>query len=156
MTTLGPLETEGGVETSARLSSAGFDGTQTGGSAANELGWPGEVSSDSLWVGSFDGHAAALDRRGRILIRGIPAGRYAIELFASRDGDDSGRGRLTRYQIGGTYRDLEAADNTGEVARFEEISPDERGELLVEISVSPDGTARFAYLGALILTHLPD
>ncbi len=152
-TTAGPLGTVGGRDTTARVTAWGFTGVQEGGLSDNALGLEGDVSRDSLWIGSFDGHAAALGMEARVVVRGLPAGRYRVELFASRTGTDSGNGRLTRYRIGGRHVDLEVADNAGELARFEGVSPDERGEILIRVGVSPEGSARFAYVGALWVTR---
>lgn len=151
---VGPLPADAGGDTSAAAASASFDGTQTGGLGANDLGWPADVSSDSLWVGSFDGHDAALTRLARVTLRGLPEGRYSLTLFASRTGDDGGRGRLTRYTLGSETRDLEVADNSGDTVTFETVSPDEVGELAFTVGVSPAGSGRFGYLGALVLTRI--
>jgi len=133
----------------ARVTAHGFVGAHESGSSSNSLGFPAEVSRDTIWVGSLDGHEAALGMEARVVVRGLPPGRYDLELFASRAGDDGGAGRLARYTIGDTYRDLDASGNSGEVARFEGVSPDERGEIVIRVAVSPEGAARFAYLGAL-------
>ena len=90
------------------------------------------------------------------MVRGLPAGAYRLELFASRAGDDSGRGRLTRYRVDERFVDLEVADNRGTVARLEDVRPDARGELVVRIGVSPDGAARFAYAGVLRVVRTGD
>jgi len=152
--TVGPIATSEGLETSVIATAWGFSGVQEGGLADNTLGLPGDVSRDSLWVGTFDGHAAALGMEARVVVRGLEEGPYRIELFASRSGTDGGRGRLTRYRIGGVIRDLDVADNTSRTAVFEPVAPDERGEVVIRIAVSPEGGARFAYLGALRLTRL--
>lgn len=151
--TVGPLTTAGGVLTDARVSVRGFSGTQTGGSAINDLGLPATVSADSLWVGSFDGHEAALGMRAHVALEGLSPGEYTLELFASRDGDDGGNGRLTRYAVGGRALDLEVSDNRDRAATFDAVSPDADGTLDLEVSVSPDGRARFAYAGMLRLTR---
>ncbi len=46
----------------------------------------------------------------------------------------------------------DSSDNTGDEAVFADVSPDTNGRLLIEVAVSPGGTGRFAYLGALVLT----
>ncbi|MFK7985171.1 MAG: hypothetical protein AB8I08_03995 [Sandaracinaceae bacterium] len=150
---VGPVSTVDGAPTSVRVAVSDFDGVQTGGRADNTLGWPGDVSADSLWVGSFDSHAAALDRQGVVTLEGLPAGRYELALFASRTGTDGGRGRLTRYRVGAETRDLDVSENASAQARFE-VRPDEDGHVRVEVAVSPAGSARFAYLGAVHLTRL--
>jgi len=152
--TIGPLATVAGVDTSVRVTAWAFDGDQEGGATDNAFGWDGDVSRDTLWVGTFDGHAAALEREARVVIRGLPEGSYRVELFASRDGTDSGRGRLTRYTIEDRSEDLDVADNTDRTAVFDAVSLDDRGEIVIRVGVSPDGGARFAYLGALRLTAL--
>lgn len=154
--TVGPIATQSGLPSTARVTAWGFTGVQEGGRADNTLGLEGDVSRDSLWVGSFDGHAAALGMEARVVIRGLPVGRYRVELFASRTGNDSGNGRLTRYRIEDSFVDLEVADNRGEVATFDGVSPDARGEILVRVGVSPAGRARFAYVGALWVTRTGD
>ncbi|HJL19937.1 MAG TPA: hypothetical protein RMH99_30010 [Sandaracinaceae bacterium LLY-WYZ-13_1] len=151
--TIVDLTTAGGAASTARVTAWGFSGTQEGGSPDNGLGLPGDVSRDTLWLGSFDGHAAALDREARLVVRGLPEGRYRVELFASRTGTDGGRGRLTRYRIGPDAVDLEVANNTADVAVFDDVRPDPRGEIVVRVGVSPDGSARFAYAGALRVTR---
>ncbi len=150
---VGPLVSVSGVSTDARASSASFGGTQSGGSAANTLALPADVSRDSLWVGSFDGHEAALSLEAHVTLTGLVEGSYDLELFASRDGTDAGRGRLTRYRVRGREADLDVADNRSRVARFEGVTPDASGELQIDVGVSPAGTARFGYLGAIRLTR---
>ena len=149
----GALTTDDGEPTTAAATSATFDGVQTGGLGANDFGWPADVSADSLWVGSFDGHDAALGRSATVRFRGLPAGTYELTLFASRTGDDGGNGRLTRYRVGDQERDLDPVDNSGRTVTFE-ASPDDLGELDLSIAVSPDGAGRFGYLGALVLTRV--
>jgi len=155
MGSAGPVPTEGGEPTSLTVTAMGFDGVQTGGRADNVFGWPGDVSTDSLWVGSFDGHEAALAREAVVVLRGLEGGGvYEVTLFASRTSDDSGRGRLTRYAIGAETQDLEVADNVDRTVRFEDVTPDELGEVRLSIRVSPDGAGRFGYLGAMVIQRV--
>ena len=151
--TVGPLTSTRGERTDAGVSVSGFTGTQTGGSAANTLGLPADVSADSLWVGSFDGHEAARDMEARIELTGLTPGEYALEFFASRDGDDGGNGRLTRYTVGARALDLEVSDNQSRTVRFDAVTPDARGAIAINVSVSPEGRARFAYAGMLRVTR---
>lgn len=135
------------------MSVTGFTGTQTGGSAANSLGLPADVSADSLWVGPFDGHEAARGMTAQIEFTGFTPGQYALEFFASRDGDDGGNGRLTRYTVGARALDLEVSDNQSRTVRVDAVTPDERGTISVDVSVSHDGGARCAYAGMLRVTR---
>ena len=151
--TAGPAQAVSGEVTSALLTSWGFDGAQEGGRADNALAIPADVSRDTLWVGTFDGHAAALGREARVVLRGLPDGLYRVELFGSRDGDDGGRGRLTRYSIDGAARDLDVADNADRLVTFDSVAPDARGEIVIRVAVSPEGAARFAYLGFVRATR---
>ena len=48
--------------------------------------------------------------------------------------------------------DVEISDNTGDEAVFLDVSPDAVGRILIQISVSPAGTGRFGYVGAVRLT----
>ncbi|MEZ4253820.1 MAG: hypothetical protein R3B99_36915 [Polyangiales bacterium] len=147
----GPLLDSTGMPTTARVRTVGFTGTQTGGVAENTLGLPAEVSTDTLWVGSFDGHEAALALEGEVMLEGLPEGMYTLTLFASRTGDDGGRGRLTRYALGEREVDLEVADNAERTAVFDEVVPDASGRVRVRVLVSPDGAGRFGYVGSLSL-----
>ncbi len=136
-----------------------FGGVNGVGLANNTLGYPGAASRDSFFAGSFATHAEGLMRPGQLTLRGLdPAGAYTLTLFASRAGDDGGMGRLTRYQVTGAvhhgWQDLDAADNTSRVVTFAQVSPSSAGELIVDVEVSPDGAARFAYLGVLTLRRL--
>lgn len=135
-----------------------FGGVNGVGSATNGLGYPSGASQDSFFAGSFADHADGLDHPGQLTVRGLdPAGLYRVELFASRSTDDGGLGRLTRYEVTGAaalgWQDLEVADNTSRLVRFEHARPSGAGELIVDVAVSPVGTARFAYLGVLVLTR---
>lgn len=150
---VGPLTSTRGERTDAHVSVRGFTGVQTGGSAANSLGLPADVSADSLWVGSFDGHEAARGMTATIELTGLTPGDYTLEVFASRDGNDSGNGRLTRYAVGTRTLDLEVGDNQSRIARFDAVTPNARGTIAIDVSVSPEGRARFAYAGMLRVTR---
>lgn len=130
-----------------------FAGANPNGVSSNDLGYPSTVSSDVLWTGSFDGHEAGMSAPAQVAIRDLAAGLYRVEVFASRTGDDSGAGRLTRYSIDDVWQDLEVADNRSEQVLFAEVSPNEAGTILLDIEVSPAGTSRFAYLGALVISR---
>lgn len=129
-----------------------FTGSNESGLAANELGWPASVSQDVCWVGSFDGHDAALLDSATVVLDNLPPGIYSLTAFASREGDDAGRGRLTRYTVGGLSQDLEISDNTGGIVVFDDLSAS-TGSIALDIAVSPAGSSRFGYLGALTLTR---
>ncbi|MCB1582496.1 MAG: hypothetical protein KDI92_05475, partial [Xanthomonadales bacterium] len=127
-----------------------FNGTNQNGIGANVFGIPETVTTDSFWVGSFDGHAEALLESAVVSISGLDStGVYRMELFASRSGDDGGIGRLTRYGVDGWTQDLEVSDNSIESIVFDNLTGIEVVDL--SIRVSPDGTGRFAYLGGIQL-----
>ena len=128
-----------------------FTGGNTSGRKDNLLGWPAAVSQDTLWAGSFSDHAAALKDPATLELRDLPAGTYTVELFASRAGKDGNLDRLARYTMGGAHRDLDATDNQKNKAVFANVSVGKAGTLALGVAVSPAGTARFAYLGALVI-----
>jgi predicted esterase len=133
--------------------SNGFNGTNQNGVGINPFGIPESVTADNFWVGSFDGHEAALLETAVVTISGLePQATYSLELFASRTGDDGGRGRLSRYSIGTEFQDLEVADNDSNSVLFENLTGNEIINL--QITVSPEGTGRFAYLGGMILRRV--
>jgi len=128
-----------------------FTGGNTSGRKDNLLGWPASVSQDTLWAGSFDGHAAALKAPAALEVRDLPAGTYTVELFGSRAGKDGKLDRLTRYTLGGTHKDVDATDNQKKKAVFASVKVGTPGTLALGVAVSPVGTGRFGYLGALLI-----
>lgn len=131
----------------------GFNGINQDGIPTNGIGYPETVSSDNMWLGSFDGHADALLESATLQISGLESnGTCDLELFASRSGDDGGNGRLTRYTINGVHQDLEVSDNTNQTVTFQGLTRSNQIEL--HITVSPDGTGRFAYLGGFVLSRV--
>ncbi|MES9970480.1 MAG: hypothetical protein ABW092_10645 [Candidatus Thiodiazotropha sp.] len=127
--------------------SSPFSGANTLGSTANGLVIPANSSRDSLYLKT--GTEAAL-----VLENLNPAYCYDLTLFASRTGDDGGKGRLTRYTLNGSrYRDLDASDNMANVALFDSVSPAADGRISIQVQISPDGTARYGYLGYLALVN---
>jgi hypothetical protein len=151
----GPLQTDAGAATLISVTTVGFDGIQEGGESVNDFMWPADVSRDSIWVGTFDGHDAALLRSGHAVFDGLADGVYRVEVFGSRTGDDAGAGRLIRVVAGGETADFDTADNQSSLATLEGLRP-EAGLLDISVGVSPMGTARFAHLGAVVLTRTGD
>ncbi len=146
------LDDQGATTTASLERLDAFDGVNEQGAPQNSLGYPSTAASDMLWLGSFDGHQQALARSARVRLSGLtPNASYDLRLFASRTGDDGGAGRLTRYSVGQTTRDLDASDNTSQQASFDNISADAQGHITITIAVSPAGTSRFAYLSLLTL-----
>ena len=47
-----------------------------------------------------------------------------------------------------------SADNRGALARFSDVEPGDDGAVVLDVEVSPAGSSRFAYLGALILSRI--
>lgn len=146
------LRDETGEATSVALRvTRGFGGINREGLADNGLDLPGGATHDTFFCGSFDDHADGLTRPGRLRFDGLEAGAgYGLILFASRTGTDGGLGRLTRYSVGDAWVDLEVADNRDRTARLE-VAADAAGGFELEVGVSPAGTGRFCYLGALVL-----
>ena len=128
-----------------------FSGGNTNGRKDNLLGWPANVSQDTLWAGSFSGHAAALKAPAALELKDLPAGTYTVELFGSRSGKDGKLDRLTRYTLGGAHKDVDATDNQKTKAVFANVTVGKSGTLALGVAVSPAGTARFGYLGALLV-----
>lgn len=131
-----------------------FAGFSTRYSTAAMVPQPTTAMYDSFLGGSSGGHEAALEKTALLRFEGLPQGfQYRVTLFASDRDDDSGNGRLTRFRIGSQMVDVEAASNAATSAVFDSLSADS-GTLDIEISVSPDGTARYASLNTLVLEFL--
>jgi len=62
--------------------------------------------------------------------------------------------RLSRYAINSVWQDLDATDNLQNKAVFNNVSVGGSGAMVLGVAVSPAGTARFSYLGALIIERL--
>ncbi len=114
------------------------------------------VVLDGWSLGSTAGNAATLANPAEIEIGGlVPGEAYRLVLFASRDGNDGGRGYITRYTVGDEWRDLDVANNLDRTAVFEHLVADTTGRLTLNITVAP-GTSRYAHLNVLELTALPE
>ena len=144
----------GGSSTVDLVITDSFSGTNSSGRSDNKLSWPASVSKDTLWAGSFSNHTEALKQPAELELRQLPTGSYSLELFASRAGKDGKLDRLGRYTIGSTWRDLDATDNVKNKALFTNVSVGSNGTLKLRVAVSPAGSARFSYLGALILRRV--
>lgn len=149
--TLANMVTTSGQRTTTSIAiTQPFAGANLEGQATNGIGWPETASSDSLWVGSFDGHQQALQKKGQLTLSNLdPQGTYTLTLFASRTGNDNGNGRLTRYVVGAQQKDVEVADNTTTTVTFDDIKASASGRVDVVVTPSPNGSSRFAYIGAM-------
>ncbi len=152
--TVGPLDTVDGNPTSVVVVASGFNGDQNGGALTTTLGIPPEVTRDTIWSGNFDGHDAALLEQGIVLAQELPTGSYRVQIFGSRDGDDGGMGRLSRYQIGEQFIDYEPSNQMSEYAVFDAVDVMDTGSIELTVSVSPDGTGRFSYIGSMEIERL--
>ena len=84
----------------------------------------------------------------RILISDLdPARTYDFTLVGSRTG--WGMNKTTVYRIGSTVDSVNAADNTQDAAVLKNITPDQNGEVILEISRGA-GSA-YGYLNAMII-----
>ncbi len=130
----------------------GFEGRNTSGVSAATL-FPVEAQRDTLWAGSHSGHATGLNRGARVVLSGLtPGATYDLALFSSRKGADGDLDRLTRYQVDNQVIDFDVTDNTDTTVDFNNVTADAAGTLTIEVGVSPAGTGRYCYLGALSLT----
>lgn len=146
--------TDGRVTDVSIVVSDAFQGINSNGLTNNTLNFMSSATRDSFWTGSFNGHIQALARPGQVTINNLnPNHSYTLKLFASRSGDDGGRSRLTRYTIHKTFKDLEVSDNRDTQVIFDEVKPNSDGSINIDIAVSPDNNARFAYLGILSIKN---
>lgn len=153
--TLSNAPTTTGAATSVDLViTDAFSGTNSSGRSDNKLGWPASVTRDTLWSGSFSGHTAALKETAEVQLKDLPGGSYKVEVFASRAGKDGTMDRLSRYTINSAWQDLDATDNLQNKASFNNVSVGSNGTLVLGVAVSPAGTGRYSYLGALIIERL--
>ncbi|MDA1017432.1 MAG: serine hydrolase [Planctomycetota bacterium] len=105
--------------------------------------FPGSAKGDSFYL------ERGVDARAQIHFEGLtPKESYRITVFGSRLG--GGEGRVGRFAIGDKSLDLDAHNNSQHVIEFEDIQPDERGVVALDVSLI-DGQ-QFAYLGVLTIT----
>lgn len=147
------IPTETGQPSSIDVSVSGFKGEQTGGATTTNFGWPENVSRDSLWIGSNASREEGLKSEGNVVFRNVPAGNYKLEIFGSRDGDDEGMGRVTRFTVADKFVDLETSDNTNRTVTLA-AAPDKNGVILLRVTVSPNSTSKLGYLGIIKLTKM--
>jgi chitodextrinase len=134
-----------------------FGGANAIGPTSNTLGYPVTASADSCWVGSASGHAAGVSAPGELVLRHVPSGTYLVRLYGARvSAAGTNNDRLTRYTVAGSWLDLQASDNTGDVAEFAGVRADAAGSLPIRVEVSPAGTGQFGYLNALELIRTGD
>ena len=72
--------------------------------------------------------------------------KYSFVFFGSRDG---GGDRTTVYTVNGTSVSLNCSFNISQTVQIDNITPDENGEVLIDISLG--ATATFGYIGALVI-----
>ena len=122
---------------------------------ATSSGVPGSPLFDN-GIGT-DGWLTNLNAVGTILIRGLtPGGNYALEIFASHNTDDGGRGRMTRYQVDGLFQDLEGYNNLDNLAKFESVQADSRGWIELDVMPTPGSTSRYGLINTLAITAIPE
>lgn len=133
-----------------------FSGMNTSGTSMNTVGFPASASQDSIWSGVLDGtHEQAIMNQGAVKLLGLdPQGVYEVLLFGSRMGMDGELGRLGRYQIAAQVQDFDVTDNEDMFVVFERVTPTPQGEIELTINVSPEGTSRYSYLGAMKVRRL--
>jgi poly(3-hydroxybutyrate) depolymerase len=117
-------------------------------------GMDASISGDS-WITLVN--ASSTDGFAELLFRGLTAGGlYDLELFASTSDTDFGRRYMTRYEIDGEYRDLQASGNVSEWALFDSIEADEDGYIRLKIYATPGSGSRYGLLGEMTLTAVPE
>ncbi|CAM2008376.1 carboxylesterase family protein [Acanthopleuribacter pedis] len=130
----------------------GFQGYNGLGVVDDSL-FPAQAQRDTFWSGSHASHEAGLTRPGQVRLTGLtPGAVYDVSLFASRQGADGDRDRLTRYTLGGHFIDFDVTDNTATTVDFDGVQAGTDGTLTLDVAVSPAGTGRYCYLGTLVLT----
>jgi hypothetical protein len=108
--------------------------------------YPASAQRDTMYV-DRDG-----DTRAELTIRNLnPALTYDLVFFASRTASDS---RDSKYTVGAASVVLNAANNTNQSVRLNDLSPSASGTLVLVIE--PTNAARYGYLGVFeIIAHTP-
>lgn len=102
-----------------------------------------------------DGWITVAMGEGIIRLRGLTSGdSYRLELYASNDNNDGGRGRMSRYQIGDDFADLQVYGNVDTMVIFDLVSADANGEITLHVMPTPGSTSRYGQINDLILTSL--
>jgi len=150
------MRTASGIATICALAQTKAFSSSSGLGVTDATLYPLNVQKDYWQMGTFAGQPGVLDHPAEITLSGlIPGAPYRIRCFASRQGDDGGRGYVTRYRIDDVFQDLNTSENIENVAEFAAVHASSLGKLVIEVGVSPaNPTGRFAQLSALEVTAL--
>jgi hypothetical protein len=130
--------------------------SDAGGGATSGALYDSDFTTNGWQVGDWS-HAGALTKTGKLSVRGLtPGAAYQIALFASQTADDAGYGKVTRYTIGGIWRDLNVVGNLTNQAVFPSVLADPSGSIDLSVAVSPDSNSRWAYLSTIEVTAVPE
>jgi predicted esterase len=83
-----------------------------------------------------------------------PEATYRIEIFASHSNNDSGNGRVSQYKIGTQTVDLDAVNNTSNLAVFSEVTANSAGHIDLKVYPKPGTTSRYGQINALTIKRL--
>ena len=154
------LHDDTGVDRNITLTiTKAFKGINTAGLKTNTLGFPSSMTRDSFWVGDPSGNEKATKNGGQLQISGLDVNAdYKITLFATREGDDSGRKRLTDYTFdtGISTRTIDASDNIDKQLVLRGLNPDSSGIVTIDVGVKKrkneyEEGSRFGYLGGMLI-----
>jgi lysophospholipase L1-like esterase len=130
-----------------------FNGANESGTSASSR-FPASATADSLF-GNTELFTGLTNVTPAFKFTGLnPAAIYSLTFFASRTG--VGDNRETRYTVTGAntnFTDLDAANNTNQVALIADVRPDSNGEIKIELAPGPNNNNanHFTYLGVLHL-----
>lgn len=152
------LVTTNGTATAMGLQMiARFNGANLNGSTAATV-FPTTATQDSLF-GNTAAFGGLSDVFPSFKLTGLdPAFTYRFTFYGSRTGVSDQR--ETRYTVRGAteaFADLDASNNTNNVAVVAGVAPDAQGEITLALAPGPNNNNgnRFTYLGAMQVDLLP-
>jgi hypothetical protein len=126
-------------------------GAKTNGSTTGDgKFFKGNVSRDYLLAGSATSHADALTKPGQVTITGLTASAlYTLEMYGSAVQSGTSSEFSTNYKAGGKTVTYLPLNNSVGVANLVGVMSDSTGKIVLDVAVTPNGTAKYAVLGGL-------
>lgn len=153
----GALNGDSLIITDAFYNGSNLNGTTTPADPAASL-FLASATRDNFFGNTLYWNPADANPMGAFILKGLDASKYySFTVFASRTGVSDNR--ETRYSViganGTLFADLNAANNTSNVAQINNMQPNSSGVLTFQTEAGPNNnnSIKFYFLGAIKMTR---